>query len=189
MLWRGVASGRVRWAVPHTFVGEPDGVVALYCRPGVRGKRPKHAFVDYPEQLRTGEWEICDFEWKLNHVLRLTPVGRAHSIDLFWSEKGWGFRGWYVNLQEPLRRTRAGFDTRDQALDITVEPDGTWAWKDEEHLEQLVSLGVYSSTEAAAVRAEGERVLSERPWPTGWEDWRPDSEWSLPTLHDRWDEL
>jgi hypothetical protein len=33
-----------------------------------------------------------------------------------------------------LRRTRLGFDTRDQALDVVVEPDGTWQWKDEDQL-------------------------------------------------------
>jgi hypothetical protein len=30
---------------------------------------------------------------------------------------------------------------------------------------------------AARVREEGERVVAERPWPTGWEDWRPPADW------------
>lgn len=186
VLWRGGVE-RVRWALPHTFVHEEDERLIIYCRPGVRGKRPKHAYVDYPEQLATGDWEILDFEWKLNHVLRLTPFGRAHSVDLYWAGDTWEFRGWYVNLQAPIRRSRFGFDTRDHALDITVEPNGTWAWKDEDHLEQLVDLGVFSRAEAADIRGEGERVVAERPWPTGWEEWRPDPAWPLPTLPDGWE--
>ena len=185
VLWRGGVK-RVRWAIPHTFVGEHDGRVLLYCRPGARGKRPKHAFIEDPEQLVTGEWETVDHVWRTHHVLRITPLGRAHSIDLFWDED-WDFRGWYVNLQAPLRRSALGFDTRDHALDITVEPDGTWEWKDEDHLEQAVAIGLYSADEAAAIRAEGERVIAEHPWPTGWEDWRPNPAWPLPSLPDGWE--
>jgi hypothetical protein len=186
VLWRGGIE-RVRWAIPHTFVAEDDGRVLLYCRPGARGKRPKHAFTEYPEQLATGEWEIRDFDWKLNHVLRLTPLDRAHSIDLFWSDPSWEFRGWYVNLQKPLKRSRFGFDTRDHALDITVEPDGSWAWKDEDHLEQLVELRLFTPDQATEIRAEGERVLAEKPWPTGYENWRPDPEWPMPALPEGWE--
>ena len=46
--------------------------------------------------------------------------------------------------------------------------------------------GDFSNAEAAAVRAEGERVVTARPWPTGWEEWRPDPEWTLPSLPDDW---
>ncbi len=38
-------------------------------------------------------------------------------------------------------------------------------------------LGVFGATDAARIRAEGERVIAEAPWPTGWEDWRPPSAW------------
>lgn len=186
VLLRGLVDGRIRWALPHVLVEDAAERVALYCAPGVRGKRPRGAFVDFPEQLLTGDWQIQDQVWHTHHVLRLTPLGPAHSVDLYWSE-AWEFRGWYANMQEPLRRTRLGFDTRDHALDITVEPDGTWAWKDEHHVEQLVGLGVYTADQAREFRAEGERVLEARPWPTGWEHWRPDPSWPLPALPDGWD--
>jgi hypothetical protein len=188
VLWRQVLQCRVRWAMPHTLVALEDDRVALYCRRGNRGKRPRHAFVEHEEQLRTGEWEIGDWTWTSNHVLRLTPFDRAHSVDLFWTER-WEFRGWYVNLQEPLRPWAEGFDSRDQALDITVEPDGTWSWKDEHHLDRLTAIGLFTPVEAAAIRAEGRRVIAERPWPTGWEGWRPDPGWAAPALPDGWDAL
>jgi Protein of unknown function (DUF402) len=188
VLWRQVVQNRVRWAMPHTLVALNDDRVALYCCPGTRGKRPRRAFVEHEEQLRTGEWEIGDWVWSTNHVLRLTPLCRAHSVDLYWNER-WEFRGWYVNFQERLRPWDGGFDSRDQALDITVEPDGSWAWKDEEHLERLTTIGLFTADQARAIRAEGERVLAERPWPTGWEEWRPDLSWQLATLPDGWETL
>ena len=92
-----------------------------------------------------------------------------------------------MNLQAPNRETRLGFDTTDWAIDIWVEPDGTWRWKDEEDFAEAQALGVLTPTAAAAVRAEGERVVAARPWPTGWEEWRPPPEWTPAALPDGWD--
>jgi hypothetical protein len=56
---------------------------------------------------------------------------------------------------------------------VIVEPDGTWRWKDEDDFAEAQALGIFTAEEAAAVWAEGEHVIAARPWPTGWEDWRP----------------
>lgn len=68
-------------------------------------------------------------------------------------------------------------DTTDWALDLTVQPDGTWVWKDEDELAEAVELGIFDEAAASRVREEGERVLAAAPWPTGWEEWRPPSGW------------
>jgi len=49
-----------------------------------------------------------------------------------------------------------------------------------------VTVGRLSKDEAAALRAEGERVIAERPWPTGWENWRPRDGWERPQLPADW---
>jgi hypothetical protein len=56
-------------------------------------------------------------------MLYLITPGAAHAIHLWWLAPDWRFGGWYVNLQEPIRRTTLGFDYMDQMLDIVVEPD------------------------------------------------------------------
>ena len=61
-------------------------------------------------------WRLADARWSGHHVLMLTPVGAAHSFWAHWDD-AWRFEGWYVNLQEPLRRTRFGWDTADEVLD------------------------------------------------------------------------
>jgi uncharacterized protein len=158
----------------------------LFSPIGTVGRRPDFRLIDYLQQFRTGEWTYVEHTWRDFHRLRITQWKRAHSLSLLW-DAGWNFRSWYVDLQEPLRRTQLGFDTRDQALDVVVEPDGSWQWKDEDHLAELTRLGAFTSAEAAAIHAEGERVIDERPWPTGWEDWRPDPTWPLPQLPEDWD--
>jgi hypothetical protein len=100
-----------------------------------------------------------------------------------------------VNLQEPLRRTRLGFDSMDQLLDLVISPDlSTWHWKDEDEFNEAVALGVYSSEDARAIRAEGEGVIArlqarQSPFYDGWENWCPPAEWGLPPLLDGWDDL
>ena len=186
VLLRSVYRGRVRWTFPHRLV-EDDGVtVALYCGPGAQGKwmRRDHEG-EYLERWVRGD-DPSDKLWEWTHVLRLGRRDRPHSLDLFWDES-WSFLCWYVNLQAPLTQSARGFDTTDWALDVVIEPDGSWAWKDEDDFEQAQRLGVFSDGEAAAVRAEGERVVGERPWPTGWEDWRPPAEWTPPGLPEGWD--
>lgn len=37
------------------------------------------------------------------------------------------------------------------------------------------------------VREGGERVIAAKPWPTGWEDWRPPTAWRPLALPDGWD--
>ena len=189
ILMRAVVDGRVRWALPHTLVELTDDRVVWLMRPGTRGIAPV-AYAEgrrhYLHDLARGDWQTEPFEWHTHRVLRLTTFGRAHSLDLYWDDATDEFRGWYVNLQEPLRRSPVGFDMRDHALDIWIEPDGTWRWKDEDELALGVELGVWSADDAAAYRAEGERVIAERPWPTGWEEWRPDPGLPLPELPDAW---
>jgi hypothetical protein len=79
------------------------------------------------------------------------------------------------------------FDTTDWALDVWVEPNGEWRWKDEDEFARAQELGVLDADAAARVRAEGEQVIAEKPWPTGWEDWRPPQSWQPLPLPDDWD--
>jgi hypothetical protein len=91
-----------------------------------------------------------------------------------------------VNFEQPLRRSRVGFDTFDEKLDLIVRPDGSYRWKDEDELEQAAALGLVDADE---VRAEAQRVIREWPFPTGWEHWRPDPSWPVPQLPAGWDRV
>jgi predicted RNA-binding protein associated with RNAse of E/G family len=77
-------------------------------------------------------------------------------------------------------------DVTDHALDVWVDPDGSWRWKDEDDFAALQRHGVFDAAAARRVRAEGERVIEAWPFPTGWEDWRPDPRWPTPELPDDW---
>jgi hypothetical protein len=182
---RSIYRDNVRWCWPHHYAGEWDGRHGIYAQPGSRGKLMRRAIGKSYLDYWVTDGPAFDYVWDSSHVLRFMRAGDAHTVELFWGED-WTFRGWYVNLQAPLRIHGSFFDTTDFALDVTVDPSGAWAWKDEDDFERAIELGVLDDAAAAEVRAEGERVIAERPWPTGWENWRPPAEWQPLPLPEDW---
>ncbi len=133
--------------------------------------------------------------WVKTDVLMLAAPGVAHSVYAMWEEGHTSFRCWYVELQDPLRRTPIGFDSMDHILDIVISPDRSkWWWKDEDEFREAEAIGVYSAQEARAIRAEGERAVelmqtNQSPFCDGWETWSPPVEWKIPGLPAGWDNI
>ena len=101
------------------------------------------------------------------------------------------FRGWYVNLQSPPRRTSYGIDIADLALDIVVRPDRSWYWKDEDELQMALEAGACTPEFASHIRHAGEEVVDliktrQTPFDDEWTAWRPPEGWAIETLPDGW---
>ena len=179
---REIRYGRVWRVNAHRLVEESDGVIALWSP---RGNKRMIPVDETGAELRIP----LDEPWVLgtrettHHTLSLIRPGARHSLTLAWSPD-WRVLFWYVNLERWLGRGPRTIDYVDDKLDLVVLPDGSVRWKDEDELEHAASLGLL---DAGEVRAEAERVLASPPWPTGWEDWRPDPAWPAPTLPDGWE--
>jgi hypothetical protein len=190
---RGVWREILWWAAPATIVQDTPELIAMYWQAGTpnmdSAKRLR------PVDLLSNKVHLVQHTWVETDVLILVTPGAAHAVYVMWETGQARLRGWYVNLQEPLRRTRLGFDTMDHLLDIVISADrSSWHWKDEDEFEGAVALGVYSPEEARAIRTEGERVIErleagQPPFCDGWERWTPPAKWSIPSLPDGWDKL
>ena len=124
--------------------------------------------------------------WVRSDLVMIFPRERRYSLWVF--HEGGEHVGWYVNLEQPHVFHPRGIATRDDILDIWVPAEtGEPQWKDEDEFEVAQRLGRLTAADAAAIRAEGERVFAERPWPTGWENWRPPPDWNAARLPDDWD--
>lgn len=168
--------------------------------------------VGSPVRVRTGErgpdgrnlmpggWDGAHSarEWHDAGVLRAHPTGAPWSVWRWreaWGE-GAGDRWsdvWYVNLEQPWRRTAQGFDSHDTVLDLLVwrDPFRT-EWKDEHELAWCVEAGVVSAELAHAVHADGAVALAAAaagvwPFSVDWDRWLPDASWPVPELPDGWD--
>jgi hypothetical protein len=142
-----------------------------------------------PTVLRPGTWTG-------GGVLVLTRPGQASSVWWFFDENG-AFLRWYVNLEAPAVRWRdadgLGLDTVDHALDMWVNPDLSWEWKDEDEFADRTGHPYYWDDDVAvAIRAEGERVAKvaesgEFPFDGTWCDFKPDPAWPPSRLSTAWD--
>lgn len=189
---RGVWRGKLWWAMPVTVVRDGSNLIALYWPAGTPDKAPEKRLT--PRQLlSTEQVDLVERKWVDTDVLMLVMPGAAHAVYAMWEQRHTSFRCWYIDLQEPLRRTPLGFDTMDHLLDIVVSPDRSeWRWKDEDEFREAVAIGVFSEKEARAIRAEGEEVIrllqaGESLFCDGWELWSPPVEWGIPDFPEGWD--
>lgn len=180
-----VLAGRVRFALPHRFVGMWNGYHGLFCEPGTALKAVSLDVRANYLAAWVRDSEPTDGVWSRGPVLRFMRPGARHALEVLW-DPDWTHAGWYVNLQAPLVVRGTFFDTCDHALDVRVSPDMQWRWKDEDEFAEAIALGIVEKDEAALVRAEAEHVIASRPWPTGWEDWRPPINWAPPSLPAEW---
>jgi hypothetical protein len=185
-LWQG----RIFEARP-TIVVRDDPEQLMLCLPG-------RARCAVPIGTDGRELRLPDRPWHLE----VRPRGERPILSFAWPDTPYSVllwagaddrQVWYVNLQDPLKRTRLGFDTVDHALDVVVELDGSsWEWKDEDELAGAVRNGLFSAEEAADYRRWGERAVDRilarvPPFDRGWEDWRPDPAWQTRDLPEGWD--
>ncbi|MBI2912538.1 MAG: DUF402 domain-containing protein [Chloroflexi bacterium] len=188
---REVWQGRLWTVRPVAVVRDSPNVIALYIAPGTAWLRP-YSRDGRALRLPEEEWVLREARWD-NAVLRLTRPGDAHSVLDGWDEAGARFTFWYINLEEPIRRTAIGFDYMDHVLDVVVSRDLTaWRWKDEDELREAVARGLFSEEQAAAIRADGERALKSvlrrgPPLDERWEEWWADPGWAVPELPAGWD--
>jgi hypothetical protein len=161
------------WAWLQTrvvVVCDEPGLLATYMAEGTP--------FDFPPGPETHPW-AARAAWQGHGVLMLQRPREMHAVWVFWHGPERAFHGWYVNIQEPFRRTPAGFDTQDLELDIWIPAGGDPVLKDSELLDVRVQEGRFTQDQARAVRAEGDRILGElaagrRWWDDAWAQWTPD---------------
>jgi hypothetical protein len=185
--------GRIEICWPCRVVVEREDLVALFIAAGSPYKAgPKRTAAEKRRQPRTA-LPPDEYVWR-NDTLRLMVPGQCHSVSLSWITESGARRllKYFVNMEEPLRRTAVGFDTQDHTLDIEVTPELAWRWRDEQELANHAAEGFYTAALAAAARAEGERTIEairrrEHECMRGWSEWSPPPEWRIPPFIEGWD--
>ncbi|MEX2245783.1 MAG: DUF402 domain-containing protein [Dehalococcoidia bacterium] len=196
-VWRG----RLWSARPMIVALDRGGSTALWFPKGTRWKGPTTPPARVRAETRTQrlmesltlcDWVLADREWDVSS-LWLMEAGAHHAVWVSWREGGEHY-GWYINLQEPFRRTARGFQWMDLMLDVIVEPDRRWHWKDEDDFQGMIGHNLIDDAKARAVRAEAESVIrrleaNASPFCDPWPDWRPDPAWRSPLLPPAWDRI
>lgn len=197
ILWRYRENGGpgVHICRPVTVVQDTEDLLAVWMAPGTPCIKPVLAdgtpvHVEPLDSRYTKPRAVRREPWFGTGLLKLARPGEPWSVWLFW-EPGWRFKNWYVNLEEPRLRWSGGVDSEDHFLDISVRPDRSWRWLDEDEFAEAQRAGLMDSAKAEAVRQAGLRAVEAirawgPPFSENWQDFRPDPEWTVPVLPDDW---
>jgi hypothetical protein len=201
VLHRNFQHEKLSWVRLMRVVSDDERGLLLWICPGSPSYKLRTADDRTMRSMPFAEWvsretRLTREKWEGPGVLQLVPDHAAHSVYWVWDDNG-AFGGWYVNLEEPGVRwddgTAAGIDIVDQDLDICVEPNRSWLWKDEHEMAERIRFPEhYWVIDPDAVKAEGERLIplieaGKFPFDGSYCDFRPDPAWAPPELPDGWD--
>jgi hypothetical protein len=193
LLHRGFHRDRLSWITVNRVVADDSRGVLMWRAPGGVHVRLVAQDGRSLRDMPFTEWaglptRLEHTRWRWMSVLTLIPPHASHSV--WWIFHEDRFANWYVNLEEPSVRWDdgdvCGVDFSDQDLDIVVEPDRSWSWKDEDEFTERLALPEhYWVADEAAVRAEGARVIpiieaGSFPFDGSWCAFRPDPLWTMP---------
>lgn len=144
--------------------------------------------------FRESDWRLDDYIWHTNRVLFILERGKYYSINLFWNHDENRFIGYYINFQCPYHRTHCGIDALDLELDIDIEPDMSFKWKDKGDYLRGIKYGIIAPESVQGIEAAKPEILArlekrQYPFDGTWLDWVPDPAWSPPTLPENWDKI
>jgi protein associated with RNAse G/E len=199
VVWRGIYRNQV-WHAQTCFIVKDtpeETVVALL--PGTEcmmpegdsdGKKNGKRRWDFKEK----QWEIERFYWHTNRLLALTEPQRYYSTILFWDNESNKFLCYYINFQLPYWRSHCGIDTLDLDLDLIINPDYSYEWKDIDDYQKGIEMEIIlpewvQGIETAKQEIFGRLEKRQYPYDGSWLDWIPDPTWSPLRLPEGWDTL
>jgi predicted RNA-binding protein associated with RNAse of E/G family len=167
--WPGAATREISFYAQSLRTGDPT------LREAARGA------------LARGDWELVNSAWRWTGVVERVVSDCWFSVSRMFDSDG-ALLCWYVNFQRPPVWRPDGWDTSDLALDLVVDPDGTWRWKDEDEYAHYLRLGMITDAEHAAVQAAREEAVALVEAGGGMfagnarQHWLPDPGWATPSL-------
>lgn len=173
---RDVWRGGVWEATPVVVVQHDDGWLVDHQAPGTTRLARTCRGSEKLDALESLQWSLAPTT-TTEPGLNFYVAGGWSRIGMAWSGDFTDFRGWYVNFQLPLRRSRFGFDTMDLVLDARISPSFEWSWKDEKDFADARRRGIFDATVEDAVRGHAAQVQDildrrEGPFADHWRLWR-----------------
>ncbi len=197
---RGIVNNQVWLAQSVIVVEDGPAETILLLRPGAQCAYPEGygRWKDVGEYKRE-KWHetkhsstaLRELAWQTNRVLMFLEPEKYYSCCLFWDQATDQFNCYYINFQLPYWRSHCGFDTLDLELDIVIDPQYNWKWKDvEDYQESIREGGIHVDWVKSIEQSQAEVFdrINQRRYPLdgSWLNWVPDPTWVVPTLPEKW---
>jgi hypothetical protein len=183
---RQVWQRRPLFAFPVVVVSDEPGLLVTY----LPERAPFGSVPGWPGGVHPWAQRAS---WEGHGPLMLRRPGDRYSIWVFWQGEEREFECWYVNLEQPYRRSAIGIDSLDHELDLWSEDGVTWHLKDEESVQQRVAEGRFDEQEAERIRADAAAFQAEYArngpwWDLAWAEWTPPADLvTPPPLPEGWE--
>jgi hypothetical protein len=199
VVWRGIFRNLVWHALAVIVVKDTPKEIVLALLPGAEGmvepdyvksqKRGKHRW-DFKNQ----PWDLESFHWHTNRLLFLLEPEKYYSTIYFWNDASNEFMCYYMNFQLPFQRSACGIDTLDLDLDLVINPDLSFGWKDLDDYQKAIDHGIIFPEWIQGIEDAKPEIfekLQKRQYPFdgSWLDWPADPAWSPPALPENWDKI
>lgn len=201
---RGIVNNRV-WSAQSVIVvrDKPEEIILLLL-PGAQCAFPEGYWYwrlinDHSTGTRwqeaTGERIVLrEYTWQTNRILMFLEPEKYYSCYLIWDHVSGQFSCYYINFQLPYSRSHCGFDTLDLDLDIVIDPNYNWTWKDLEDYHNGVREGSIRNEWVNGVEQSQTEIfdrINKRIYPldSSWRNWQPNRTWFSPTLIEKWQEI
>jgi hypothetical protein len=199
---RGIVNNRV-WLVQSVIVvKDGPGESVLLLLPGAQCVFPEGYWRrrknnDYSKGTRWQEAKrdpivLREFAWQERRFLIFLEPEKYYSCFMVWDHASDQFSCYYINFQLPYRRSHCGFDTLDLDLDIVIDPQFHWEWKDEDEYQEGIREGGIQEAWVKGIEKDQADVfdrINKRSYPLdgSWLPWRPDPTWAAPKLPEGWE--
>lgn len=200
---RGIYKDQICHVQSARVVKDSTTETVLLVEPGAECAAPsgylQHRHVDQTQWDRwretlNGSLNIQICTWHTNRFLILLEPEKYFSTIYIWDHASGEFLYYYINFQLPFRRSQLGFDTLDLDLDILVNIENEWEWKDLQEYEKGIRSGGIMAQwidEIQKAQAEVFARIDQQAYPLDrtWLGWLPDPGWPKTTLPSGWDQL
>ena len=197
--WRGIYRERVWHAQTTIVVKDSPEEIVLTLLPGTECIAPE-GYLDGKDSskrrwnFKDKYWAAQDYLWRTNRLLLLLEPEKFYSIMHFWEHASNEFLCYYVNFQLPFKRGANSVDTLDLDLDIIVNPDLSFEWKDEADYQKAIEHEIIFPEWIQGIEDAKQEILGmlerrQYPFDGYWLNWMPDSTWSPPRLPVNWDKI
>lgn len=198
---RGFINGKLWLAQSVKVVSDTPAESVLLLAPGAqcaypsgywRWKKGDVSGGNRWDDVRSMAWTLRRFAWSRKRLLMVLHPGEIYATYVLWDGASDAFLGYYLNFQTPFQRSAIGFNTLDLELDIVIQPDFSWAYKDEALYNEGLREGFIAQQHASAiedVKSEITAIINEKRYPLDgtWEHWRPDPDWTPSRLPEGWE--
>ena len=199
IVWRGVFRNRVWHAQPVIVVKDTPEEMCVTLLPGTECVAPE-GYLDGKDSakrrwsFKDKDWKLENYAWRTNRLLILLEPNTYYSTMFFWRADSNDFLLYYINFQLPFQRSHCGIDTLDLDLDLIINPDFSFRWKDEDDYQKAIDHEVIMPEWTQAIEISKKEIfykIEKRQYPCdgSWLNWMPDPDWLPPKLPKNWDKI